>query len=90
MLKYISFAYKLTPAQVSLLDPQLPGNWVAFDQFDIQARASADTTKDQVRLIVQSLLAERIKLAAHWEVRHIPKSGTRSEPSSSITSRNLH
>jgi hypothetical protein len=76
VLRYVIFAYKLTPSQASLLGPQLPGNWVAFDRFDIQARASADTTKDEVRLMMQSLLADRIKLAAHWEVRHVPKSGT--------------
>ncbi len=42
------------------------------DRFEIQARALANTTKDQMRLMMQSLLAERFQLAVHFEMREIP------------------
>jgi uncharacterized protein (TIGR03435 family) len=68
---YIGFAYKLTPAQLNLLKPQMP-KWVASDRFDIEARAAGNPTKDQLRLTMQSLLADRFKLAVHFETRQLP------------------
>jgi len=71
---YITFAYRLTFAQNQLfLGPQLP-KWADQDRFDIQARAAAGTnpTKDQMRLMMQSLLADRFKLAVHWEKKDMP------------------
>jgi uncharacterized protein (TIGR03435 family) len=71
---YITFAYRLTLAQNQLfLAAQLP-KWADQDRFDIQARAAADTnpTKDQMRLMMQSLLADRFKLAVHWEKKEMP------------------
>ena len=44
--------------------------WVADDRFDIQAKAPvASPTKDQMRLMMQALLAERFKLALHFETK---------------------
>jgi len=65
---YITFAYKiwLTPNQQSALLAGLP-KWVGTDKFAIQARASGNPTKDQMRLMMQSLLAERFHLAVHFE-----------------------
>ena len=37
--------------------------------FDIEAQAQGNPTKDQMRLMMQSLLAERFKLAVHFETR---------------------
>ena len=37
------------------------------DHFTIQARAAGNPTKDQMRLMVQSLLADRFKLVIHFE-----------------------
>lgn len=69
MSAYISFAYKLTSDQnVHLIYPK----WVANEHFDIEARGPANATKDQMRLMMQSLLAERFKLAVHWENRETP------------------
>jgi uncharacterized protein (TIGR03435 family) len=67
----ISFAYKFTLNESIALDPQLP-KWAKDERFDIQARATGSPTKDQFRLMVQSLLADRFKVAMHYEVRQIP------------------
>lgn len=46
---------------------------MSFDRsLQIEARAApANLTKDQVRLMVQSLLAERFQFAAHFEGREV-------------------
>jgi bla regulator protein BlaR1 len=70
---YISFAYKLmlTRDQEQSMIARLP-KWVATDRFEIQARAAGNPTKDQMRLMVQSLLADRFKLAVHFETQEVP------------------
>jgi uncharacterized protein (TIGR03435 family) len=68
---YIAFAYKLTGNQLRVLLPQLP-KWVTSDRYDIQARAAGNPTKDQMRLMMQSLLADRFRLAVHYETRQLP------------------
>jgi uncharacterized protein (TIGR03435 family) len=68
---YIGFAYKLTPAQVQLLrGPGWP-KWADSERFDIEARADGKVTKDQMRLMMQSLLADRFKLIVHTETRQM-------------------
>jgi len=71
LISYIYFAYKLTGSQFQLLLPHLP-KWVLTDRFDIEARASGNPTKDQMRLMVESLLAERFKLTIHYETQQLP------------------
>jgi uncharacterized protein (TIGR03435 family) len=68
---YIQFAYKLTPGQTDLLGSQLP-KWATADRFDIEARAEGNPTRDQMRLVMQSLLADRFKVAVHFETRQLP------------------
>jgi len=71
---YIQFAYKLwlIPEQMQSMIAPLP-KWVATDNFDIQARAPvANPTKDQMRLMMQSLLAERFQLSVHFETQVAP------------------
>lgn len=76
---YISFAYKLPAYENSSLLSQLP-KWANADRFDtqarqrfeIEARAELPSTKDQMRLMMQSLLADRFKLRVHWETRQVP------------------
>jgi uncharacterized protein (TIGR03435 family) len=70
---YIAFAYKLslTQEQRQSMLARLP-KWAATDRFDIQARAEGNPTKDQMRLMMQSLLADRFKLAVHFETREVP------------------
>ncbi len=41
--------------------------WVTTDKYAINAEAVGDPTKDQMRLMMQSLLADRFKLAVHFE-----------------------
>jgi bla regulator protein BlaR1 len=70
---YIQFAYKYRPTQeqTQALLAHLP-KWVATDRFTIQARAEGSPTKDQFRLMMQSLLADRFKLELHFETREAP------------------
>jgi len=65
---YLFFAYKLNGNQAQIIGPQLPG-WATSDRFDIQARAKGNPTKDEMRLLMRTLLAERFKLAVHNEPR---------------------
>jgi uncharacterized protein (TIGR03435 family) len=67
---YITFAYKLSLSSVErqAMLAQLP-DWVSTDRYAIEARAEGNPTKDQMRLMMQSLLAERFKFAAHFETR---------------------
>ncbi len=73
LIVYITFAYKLslTRDQRDALTAALP-KWAASDLFEIEARANGTPTKDQMRLMMQSLLAERFKLAVHFESRDTP------------------
>jgi uncharacterized protein (TIGR03435 family) len=68
---YIYFAYEINGNQAQALLPQLP-DWVTTERFDIQARAEGNPTKDQMRLMMRSLLADRFKLAIHYEAREVP------------------
>lgn len=70
---YISFAYKLmlTPDQRQAMLAHLP-KWVDTDEFEIDAKAAGNPTKDQMRLMMQSLLAERFHLAVHYETQEMP------------------
>ena len=70
---FIEFAWKIMPSheQEEAMLAHLP-KWVATDRFVIQAKFTGDPTKDQIRLMMQSLLADRFKLAAHFENRDTP------------------
>jgi bla regulator protein blaR1 len=70
---YISFAYKLHAShwQLNAATSHLP-KWADTGYFEIQARGPANATKDQMRLMMQSLLAERFQLAVHFETHEIP------------------
>jgi uncharacterized protein (TIGR03435 family) len=75
LLTYIEFAYKIrfTPQQRQSMRSRLP-KWVfaepyddSSDRYAIEAKASTIPTKDQMRLMMQSLLADRFHLKAHFE-----------------------
>jgi uncharacterized protein (TIGR03435 family) len=84
--RYISFAYKLSGTQeLALRFNMFSGApksgaplWVTgsftggSEFFDITARAPADTTIDQMRLMMQSLLAERFHLVIHYTTADAP------------------
>lgn len=47
--------------------------WADSDQFDIAAKAeSADPTRDEIRTMLQTRLAERFKLVVHRETKELP------------------
>jgi uncharacterized protein (TIGR03435 family) len=79
LMRYIIFAYKLGGTQELALRfdfyeglrMHVP-DWVNQAHYDIEARASGPVSKDQMRLMMQSLLAERFKLAIHMETRQAP------------------
>jgi len=66
---YIEFAY---PAfKTRSIVKQLPG-WTWKNSYDIQARADGNPTKDEMRLMMQSLLADRFGLVVHLETQQAP------------------
>jgi uncharacterized protein (TIGR03435 family) len=70
---YIEFAYKIMPTrkQEDAMLAHLP-KWVSTDRFDIEAKAEGDPNKDEMRLMLRSLLADRFKLVAHFETHEVP------------------
>lgn len=68
----ITFAYKSTTADRDSFMKQLP-EWAISGGYDVDARTdNHDVTKDQLRLMVQSLLADRFGLKTHYEIREVP------------------
>jgi uncharacterized protein (TIGR03435 family) len=71
LITYIIFAYKLTGNQEQSLLSQLP-KWATTDRFDIQGKVQGNPSKDQMRLMMQSVLADRFHLAVRYETRQVP------------------
>ena len=46
--------------------------WLDSERFDIAAKIPKDATKEQFKLMLQNLLAERFKLALHHETKELP------------------
>ena len=47
-------------------------NWLERDRFDVIAKAPAGTSKENVRLMLRALLAERFKLVIHNDSKAMP------------------
>ena len=47
-------------------------DWIQSDRFDVAAKAEGDPPPDQMRLMLQQLLADRFKLNVHRETREMP------------------
>jgi uncharacterized protein (TIGR03435 family) len=71
LVTYIAFAYKLRVDQTSYLLSGLP-EWTSNERFDIQARCGGNPSKDEMRLMMRSLLADRFKLVVQHETRQLP------------------
>jgi len=71
LISYILFAYKIIGNQAQYLLPQLP-DWAKTERFDIQARTAGDPGKDQMRLMMRTLLADRFHLSIRYEQRDVP------------------
>ena len=69
LTSYISFAYKLSKMHPMLAN--LP-QWAETKHFVINARGVGNPTKDQLRLMMQTLLADRFRLAIHFEAQETP------------------
>lgn len=79
LLRYIIFAYRLSGTQeLALRFDYYKGielhvsDWVRNSSYDIDARAPSPASKDQMRMMMQSLLEDRFKLKVHWETRQAP------------------
>jgi uncharacterized protein (TIGR03435 family) len=67
LMQYVVFAYKLADYQEALLRQKLP-EWAVSDRYNIEARTdNRDVTKDQMRAMMRTLLADRFRLAVHYE-----------------------
>lgn len=62
----IRWAYHVMDYQVSGPD------WLGFDRYDIAAKAAGPVPEDQMRTMLQALLAERFKLTLHRETKELP------------------
>ncbi|MGH9241106.1 MAG: TIGR03435 family protein [Vicinamibacterales bacterium] len=58
------------PAQVN--DLIGAPDWVTSDRYDIEARAEGNPTREQMRPMLQTLVAERFQFAAHYETVERP------------------
>ncbi|HEX9202044.1 MAG TPA: TIGR03435 family protein [Acidobacteriaceae bacterium] len=65
----VADAYKVRPYQVS--GPE----WLTTDRFDIAAKLPDGASRDDVPAMLQALLVERFKLAAHRETKEHPVLG---------------
>jgi uncharacterized protein (TIGR03435 family) len=63
----IQAAYNVRDFQIL----EAPG-WVSSDRYDVEARAAEGTTFEQMRPMIQSLLADRFKLVLRRETRQLP------------------
>ncbi len=52
-------------------DQVLGPAWIDEERFTIQAKVPEGATKDQLKLMLQNLLAERFKLAAHFAKKDV-------------------
>jgi bla regulator protein blaR1 len=70
---YIEFAYDLMPSpeQMDSMLARMP-KWVSTEAFEIDAMAQGSPTPAQMRLMVQSLLADRFKLQVHTVSTELP------------------
>ncbi len=46
--------------------------WLGMERYDIQATMPPETTKEQFRVMLQNLLAERFKMTVHRETKELP------------------
>jgi uncharacterized protein (TIGR03435 family) len=57
----------------NLKGPQLSGTAsLATERYDIVAKIPPGTTRDQLNLMIQALLIERLTLSFHWDTRFLP------------------
>lgn len=89
-LRYvIALAYNIPPATLNAYEKMISGpDWIRSEVYNIDAKAEMPATQAQLKLMLQSLLAERFKLKVHRETREMPvyalvttKNGPKLQPS---------
>jgi uncharacterized protein (TIGR03435 family) len=70
----IALAYDIPPALLYPYEGKvvIGPSWINSEMFDIEAKAESPTTEAQLKLMLQTLLAERFKLKLHREEREMP------------------
>ncbi len=70
LLTYIHFAYKVnfSQQQAEFILAHWP-KWIDSDRYAVDARAGGTASKDQMRLMMQALLADRFRLEVHFETQ---------------------
>ena len=71
ILQLLVFAYAHNMYQIQAMRQSLPF-WARETGYDVQARAEGRPTKDEMREMVRSLLADRFGLKLHLETREEP------------------
>jgi uncharacterized protein (TIGR03435 family) len=67
-----------TLKQLILYAYDLPGyrvsgqGWIETERYDVRAKAESPASKEQIRLMLQTLLADRFKLKFHHETKVLP------------------
>jgi uncharacterized protein (TIGR03435 family) len=62
----LMFAYDVKDFQI------VGPGWLGEDRFAVEATMPADTTKDQTRIMLRNLVADRFKIEIHHETRPLP------------------
>jgi uncharacterized protein (TIGR03435 family) len=62
----ISVAYNINRYQIR------GPSWTEAETYNINARLAAGTTRDEFRLMIQSLLSDRFRVRTHWERQEMP------------------
>jgi uncharacterized protein (TIGR03435 family) len=71
LISYLIFAFKITNNNRQVLLDSVP-DWVKNDHYNIEARTDFPrASKDQMRLMMQSLLRDRFSLTVHRETRTV-------------------
>jgi uncharacterized protein (TIGR03435 family) len=56
-----------------VMDYQITGpDWMADERYDITAKSSTQVAEDQLRVMLQALLADRFRLALHKQTKELP------------------
>jgi uncharacterized protein (TIGR03435 family) len=71
LMGLIMWSYQREAYEISFLPTAAPKEFPA-SFYEINAKMPADTTQDQLREMVRTMLAERFKFTAHHETRDLP------------------
>jgi uncharacterized protein (TIGR03435 family) len=74
LIAYIEFAYTIRDVGLRQETLRTLPKWASSGYWDINARANGTPTREEMRLMVRSLLEDRFKLKAHYESKRLPVS----------------